>query len=381
MSRTRKRVAVVGAGWSGAVTAERLGAGGVDVEVFERAANVGGHSRSETLNGVVYEPNGAHIFHTSNEEVAAYVQRFGLSRPYGHAVKTQVHIGEDDELTLLSWPPQLEELRDLPVWPIIEKELADLPDRPAGDDFETFVKSLMGTTLYNLFIRDYTAKQWGRPATELSSSFAPKRVELRDDGYRRLFRDRWEFFPAEGMNSVIEAVMAKTSVTCGAELVLDDLVAMQRDYDALVVTAPLDRLLGRDGELEWRGIHLRSRYVPVDRPDETLTAAYVVNWPDARYPFTRTVETKHATGQRIGGTVVSEEFPGAPARHYPVPTVDRRFETLNERYKVEVRAALDRPVYFCGRLANYLYINQDQAIEQGFACSAEVLADLEGSGS
>ena len=381
MSQTRKRVAVVGAGWAGAVTAERLGAGGVDVEVFERAANVGGHSRSETLNGVVYEPNGAHIFHTSNEDVADYVQRFGLRRPYGHAVKAQVHIGGDDALTLLSWPPQLEELRELPVWPTVEAELAELPKEPAGEDFETFVKSLMGTTLYNLFIRDYTAKQWGRPATELSSSFAPKRVELRDDGYRRLFRDRWEFFPAEGMNSVIEAVLAKSSVTCGAELLLDDLAGMQSDFDAIVITAPLDRLLGQDGELEWRGIHLRSRYVPVDGPEDTLTAAYVVNWPDARYPFTRTVETKHATGQRINGTVVSEEYPGAPARHYPVPTVDRRFEKLNERYKDEVRAALDRPVYFCGRLANYLYINQDQAIEQGFACSGEVLGDLVGAAS
>jgi UDP-galactopyranose mutase len=376
MSQTTKRVAVVGAGWAGAVTAERLGAAGVDVEVFERAANVGGHSRSETLNGVVYEPNGAHIFHTSNEEVADYVQRFGLSRPYGHAVKAQVHLGDDEEPTLLSWPPQLEELRGLPVWPTVEKELAELPSEPVGEDFETFVKSLMGTTLYDLFIRDYTAKQWGRPATELSSSFAPKRVELRDDGYRRLFRDRWEFFPAEGMNSVIEGVLSKAAVTCGAELLLDDLAGMQGDYDAIVVTAPLDRLLGQDGELEWRGIHLRSRYEPVEDPAGTLTAAYVVNWPDARYPFTRTVETKHATGQRIGGTVVSEEYPGAPYRHYPVPTVDRRFEKLNDRYKDDVRAALDGPVYFCGRLANYLYINQDQAIEQGFACSAEVLADL-----
>ena len=372
-------MAVVGAGWTGAVTAERLGSAGVEVEVFERAANVGGHSRSETLNGVVYEPNGAHIFHTSNEQVAAYVQRFGLSRPYGHAVKAQVHVGDDDALTLLSWPPQLEELRELPLWSTIEKELAGLPAEPAGEDFETFVKSLMGTTLYNLFIRDYTAKQWGRPATELSSSFAPKRVELRDDGYRRLFRDRWEFFPPNGMNSVIEAVMAKSSVTCGAELLLDDLVGMQGDVDVFVVTAPLDRLLGRDGELEWRGVHLRSRYVPVEAATDTLTAAYVVNWPDLRYPFTRTVETKHATGQRIAGTVVSEEYPGAPARHYPIPTVDRRFEALNERYKDEVRNALDRPVYFCGRLANYLYINQDQAIEQAFACSAEVLADLTGS--
>ncbi len=377
----RKRVAVVGAGWSGAVTAERLGAGGIEVEVFERAANVGGHSRSETLNGVVYEPNGAHIFHTSNKDVAGYVDRFGLSRPYEHCVKTQVHLGDEDTLTLLSWPPQLEELRELALWPTIEGELASLPDNPAGEDFETFVMSLMGPTLYNLFIRDYTAKQWGRPATELSSSFAPKRVELRNDGYRRLFRDRWEFFPATGMNSVIEGVLAKSSVTCGAEVLLKDLEGMQDDFDAFVVTAPLDRLLGRDGELEWRGIHLRSRYIPVEGAEETSTAAYVVNWPDARYPFTRTIETKHATGQHVLGTVVSEEYPGAPARHYPVPTVDRRFEALNERYKEEVRSGLGRPVYFCGRLANYLYINQDQAIEQGFACSAEVLGDLTGSGS
>lgn len=376
MSASKKRVAVVGAGWAGAVTAERLDAGGIGVEVFERGDNVGGHSRSEVLNGVVYEPNGAHIFHTSNPEVAAYVQRFGLSRPYEHCVKTQVHIGDDDVPTLLSWPPQVSELRGLRTWPTIEKELNELPAVPSGDDFETFVVSLMGRTLYDLFIRDYTAKQWGRPATELSSSFAPKRVELRSDDYRRLFRDRWEFFSSRGVNSIIEAVLTRVPVTCGTELVLRDLLAMQRENDAFVITAPLDALLERDGELEWRGVQLRSRYIPMEREDETLTPAYVVNWPDSRYPYTRTIETKHASGQRVAGTVVSEEYPGSPARHYPVPTVDRRFETLNERYKEEVRNALSRPVYFCGRLANYVYINQDQAIEQAFACASQVLTDL-----
>lgn len=376
MGTTQKRVAVVGAGWAGAVTAQRLAEGGIAVEVFERAQNVGGHSRSEVLNGVVYEPNGAHIFHTSNPDVADYVGRYGLCRPYEHCVVTQVHLDGEDEPRLLSWPPQVDELRELPMWPTIERELAELPDQPSGDDFESFVVSLMGRTLYDLFIRDYTAKQWGRPATDLSSSFAPKRVELRNDGYRRLFRDRWEFFASEGVNSVIEAVLRDVAVTCGTEVSLSDLQEMERDVDAFVVTAPLDRLLGRDGELEWRGVHLRSRYVPVEAPEATLTAAYVVNWPDARYPYTRTIETKHATGQRIGGTVVSEEYPGSPARHYPVPTVDKRFEAFNDRYKAEIREALGRPVYFCGRLANYLYINQDQAIEQGFTCSSEVLADL-----
>lgn len=363
----------MGAGWAGAVVARGLHDRGWQVEVLEKAAQVGGHSRSEVLNGVVYEPNGAHIFHTSNPAVAEYVQAYGLTRPYGHCVLTEVYLRDDDEEpVLLSWPPQIEELRELPIWPEIEREIAELPEAPTGDDFETYVVSLMGPTLYRLFIRDYTVKQWGCAPTELSSSFAPKRVELRDDGYRRLFRDTWEFFPAEGVNSVIEAILAPVPVTCGVLVDHTMLEELARTFDAVVVTAPLDDFAGRPGTLAWRGITMRSRYVPTEGKDDTVTPAYVVNRPSLRFPYTRTVETKHATGQRIEGTVVSEEYPGAPARHYPVPTVDRRYERLNDELKDELRRSSPVPLFFCGRLANYQYINQDQAIEQGFAAVEEV---------
>lgn len=369
----RKRIAVVGAGWSGAVLARSLHEEDFAVEVMERARNVGGHSRSETLNGVVYEPNGAHIFHTSNEEVAGYVQRYGMTRPYEHKVVTEVYLDEaDEEPVRLSWPPQLSELRRLPIWPVVARELDQLPPEPHGDDFETFVVSLMGRTLYDLFIRDYTVKQWGCAPSELSSSFAPKRVELRDDGNRRLFRDRWEFFPESGVNSIIEAVLAPVPTTCGVEIDLEGLDDLRGSFDAVVITAPLDDFVGVPGTLAWRGITMRSRYVPTDDDTATVTAAYVVNQPSLRFPYTRTIETKHASGQRIGGTVVSEELPGAPARHYPVPTVGRIHERRNEELKAEIRAAAPLPVFFCGRLANYVYINQDQAIEQAFDAAREV---------
>jgi len=323
-----QRVAIVGAGWTGAVTARLLDEGGVSVEVFERAAVVGGHSRVETINGVVYEPNGAHIFHTSDEEVAAFVKRFGMGRPYEHKVLTEVFLSDDDdEAWMLSWPPQVAELEALPIWSQIARELSELPPEPHGDDFATFAVSLMGPTLYRLFIEGYTVKQWGRQPSELSSRFAPKRIDLRRDGNRRLFRDRYEFFEAEGVNEVIGAVLADVPVTCGVTILADDLPELARRFDAVVITAPLDDFLGRSGELEWRGITMRSTYHPVDDEGATRTPAYVVNRPSLRVPYTRTVETKHATGQRAPGTVVSEEYPGAPARHYPVPTVDR----VNER--------------------------------------------------
>ncbi len=368
------RVAVVGAGWSGASCARALHDGGFGVEVFERAKVVGGHSRAEVLDGVVYEPNGAHIFHTSDAVVAAYVQRFGLNRRYGHCVLTEVYLAEDDDRSvLLSWPPQLDELRELPLWPQIERELAALPSEPSGADFATYVISMMGPTLYRLFIEGYTIKQWGRPPSELSSSFAPKRVELRRDGYRRLFRDTWEFFPAQGVNSVIEGVLGAVTVNLESKVTLaalDDLVA----FDHVVITAPLDEFAGCDGDLEWRGIRMESTVHETGEPAGTVTPAYVVNRPSMRVPHTRTVETKHATGQLIDATVVSLEFPGAPARHYPVPTVDGRFESRNRELKTEIAATANRPVWFCGRLANYQYINQDEAIRQGLDCAARIAA-------
>ena len=105
----RRRIAVVGAGWTGAVAGRLLTEAGFAVEMMEKAAVVGGHSRAETMNGVVYEPNGAHIFHTSNAAVNRFVNAHGLTRPYDHKVLTEVFLSPDDddhEGRLLSWPPR-----------------------------------------------------------------------------------------------------------------------------------------------------------------------------------------------------------------------------------------------------------------------------------
>lgn len=372
------RVLIVGAGWSGAVAARELHDAGLDVVVVEREPVVGGHARGDTLNGVFYEPNGAHIFHTSDAAVASYVQRFGMVRPYEHRVLTEVFLRDDDETPfLLSWPPQIAELKELPDWPTIERELDALPDAPSGDDFESWVVSLMGRHLYKLFIEGYTRKQWGCDPSELSSRIAPRRVDLRDDGYTRLFRDTWEFFPDAGANTIIESVLQPVPVIAGAAFDIDDVVGYEDPLAAVIVTGPLDDFLGRPGALEWRGIHMRSRYLPMDDDAATATPAYVVNRPSLRVPYTRTVETKHASGQRIKATVVSEEYPGAAARHYPVPTPDQRFERINSSLMDEATSRMAPvPAFYCGRLATYSYIDQDQAIAGGLSCAHDLMRSL-----
>jgi len=377
VGRSLPRVAIIGSGWAGSVTARRLVDGGVRVHLFEEKNVTGGHSRAERLNDVVYEPEGPHIFHTSNAEVAAFVQRHGMNGVYAHCGMTEIFLHPDDESPrLLAWPPQVDELRELPLWPRIERELGELPAEPELSNLETYCVSTMGRTLYGLFIREYSIKQWGRDPSELSYRFAPGRVGLRRDGYRRLFRDTWEFFPPSGAQGVIDRVLAGIPVTVGRRIGREDFDELAAQFDAVVVTAPLDDLVGRPGELEWRGISSVSTFHPVSDERATVTPAYIVNRPSLRRPYTRTVETKHASGQVIAGTVVSEEYPGGPARHYPVPTPDDRYEKINRELQDEVRAALPVPTFFCGRLANYTYINQDVAIAQGMACAADVLDRL-----
>ena len=370
-----KRVAVIGAGWAGASAARALVDAGLHVEVFDAAGVAGGHSRVETLGGVVYEPGGPHIFHTADPRVARWVQRFGMRRRYDFRPLTRLVL--DGEERHLSWPLRLDELRTLRQWPQIERELAARPAKPDPTHFESWCVSLLGETLYRWFVYGYTVKQWGCEPSRLSSRFAPKRVDLREDGRHGLFLDRWQYFPRHGVNSVIEAMLGGVALHFGttlslAQLELPELLA----FDHVVITAPLDDFAGAqgNGRLAWRGIRVVARYHETAEPTDTCTAAYAVNEPQLEVPYTRTVETKHATGQRIRGTVVCQEYPGAPDRHYPIQTPDNVHERENERLKELIRKAAPRPVSFCGRLATYRYINQDEAILDGLRAADGILA-------
>ncbi len=369
------RVAVIGAGWAGCTAARVLHDEGCTAHVFEAGHAVGGHSRAASVNGVLFELEGPHIFHTSNPDVARFVQRFGMRRPYVHHSLTEVILDDDtDESIILSWPLQVEELRNLPTWEAVEKELAACPPRPGGENLESYCVSMRGPTLYRLFIEGYTMKQWGRHPSDLSSRFAPSRLDLRTDGDRRLFRDSWEFFPADGPQATIENITRPLPVTFGQHVRLPDVEDLHREFDAVVITAPLDDFVGVEGALEWRGIRSVSQHLPLDDPAATVTPGYVVNQPSLRRAYTRTVETKHATGQTAPGTVVTREYPGAPRRHYPVPTVDMRYERRDAELQDEIRSRSPLVPFFCGRLANYTYVNQDVAIGQGMITAREVLA-------
>lgn len=359
-------IVVVGAGLTGATAAWALGRAGHRVTVLERDKVVGGHARNEWLRGVPYEPNGAHIFHTADSEVWNLASSIVEFLPYEHRVRTRVGG------TTMAWPMQLDELRGLAEWPTIERELAARPDTADSTNFETWCVSTMGETLYHSFIAGYTEKQWGRPPAELSTEFAPKRVELRDDGYLGLFRDPHQGWPRLGYGALVEGLLDSCEVRLCEEVNTETIRDLVPIGTTVVLTCPLDGFYDNsEGMLEWRGVRL----VPEWHPDERLALeAMVVNEPDLSVPYTRAVETKHVMPElhSVAGTVVCFEYPGAPAKHYPVYDADGVNRSIQDRYEQRLARETDYRFVPAGRLARYLYINMDEAMRQGLDAAAEV---------
>ncbi len=375
-------VLIVGAGLTGCTLAHRLADAGVECVLVERADVPGGLIRSEHMNGVLYEPHGSHIFHTEDEEVWTLANRMTPFRPYRHRVDIVI------EGRILNWPILLSDIERQSRGQEIMRELEERRDvrpeeRAAAANFEEWCLELMGPILYERYIRPYTEKQWGRPPRELSAQWAPRRVSVRWDNDPYLFPDPFQGWPGgpNGYTDLINGLLNRPEATLrtGVEATADSIDALIREAaaDAVVLTCPLDEFTGAPlGELEWRGILVRSVYVP---HREYAQGAMCVNYPGLEYPFIRIHETKHASGQQCRGTVLGFEFTGAPTRYYPIET--ERNRTLNDRYQALLAQRLgEERTYFAGRLANYLYLDMDDCMRQALDCAQDVLAGLKRDG-
>jgi len=368
-------VLIVGAGLTGCTVAHRLASHEVRSVLYERAPKPGGLVRSDRLHGVLYEPHGSHVFHTSDDEVWGLANAVTPFNDYRHRVSIVI------EGRLLNWPILLSDLDRQSRGQEIREQLearrhVDPAARAAAASFEDWCLELMGPILYERYVKPYTTKQWGRPPSALSAIWAPRRVAIRWDDDPYLFGDPHQGWPAGtgGYTDLVEGLLDDPLITLRprARVSLRSLSAdMAREAAAAaVLTCPLDELCEAElGGLPWRGIAVRAVHVP---HVEQAQPSMVVNYPGLEYPFIRIHETKHASRQRAAGTVLAFEFPGAPGRHYPVESPDSR--RLNEAYMALLRERVgSRRVRFAGRLATYRYLDMDQCMRQAIDCADDLV--------
>lgn len=369
----RYDVMIVGAGFAGAVMAERLASqAGQRVLVVDRRPHVGGNAYDRLdAAGVLIHQYGPHIFHTNSAEIFDYLSQFTRWRPYEHRVLAQV---DDQQVPFPINRTTLNALYELNL--SSEAETAaflKLRAEAAGEirTSEDVVVAAVGRELYETFFRGYTRKQWGLDPSQLDKAVAA-RVPARTDTDDRYFTDRFQAMPADGYTAMFTRMLDHPNI----EILLDaDYRDVRRAYphDHLVYSGPIDEYFDyRFGKLPYRS--LRFEHATLDQ--EWLQSVGVVNYPAEDVPFTRITEYKHLTGQQHARTSVTREYPCAEGDpYYPVPRPEN--QALYKRY--EALAEAEQDVTFVGRLATYRYYNMDQIVGQALATFRKRFAGPEGT--
>lgn len=358
---------IVGAGFAGAVAAERLARSfGKKVLVIDRREHIGGNAYDhENEDGILIHRYGPHIFHTNSEQVFQYLSQFTTWRNYEHRVLASV------DGKLVPVPINLDTVNLLYNLKLSSEEeveeffAARAEARSSIRTSEDVVVSKVGRDLYEKLFRNYTRKQWGKDPSELDA-LVTARIPVRTNRDDRYFTDRFQAMPKHGYTRMFENMLDHPNIQIELGSDYRDVVKKVK-YREVIFTGPVDEYFNyRFGELPYRS--LRFQHETIQR--EFLQPVAVVNYPND-HAYTRVTEFKHLTGQAHRYTSVVYEYPvseGDP--YYPVPTPENG--ALYKRY-AELAEATKR-VHFVGRLATYRYYNMDQVVAQAMTLCKQLAA-------
>jgi UDP-galactopyranose mutase len=359
---------VVGAGFAGAVIAERLAAD-LDKRVLliERRSHLGGSAHDGFDEaGILIHRYGPHIFHTNSEQIVDYLSRFTNWRRYEHRVLVEV------DSMLLPMPinrTTLNQFFKIDLRTDAEAAAFLAARAVPTDEIRTskdVIVSSIGLELYEKFFRGYTLKQWGVEASELDK-FVTSRLPTRTDLDDRYFLDDFQGLPAAGYTRMFERMLDHDNISIQLGVDYADIVR-EYNFAHVVYTGAIDAFYQyRFGKLPYRSV--RFLHETYDQPRRQPNG--VINYPSLSLPYTRITEHKCLTGQSHPRTTITYEYPQAEGDpFYPVLTPESI--ALCKRY--QALAAEETRVDFIGRLGTFRYYNMDQVVGQALAMARRLKA-------
>ena len=359
---------IVGAGLFGSVFAQQAVERRKRCLVIDRRNHIGGNVHCENVEGIQVHKYGAHIFHTSDEGVWEYVNRFAK---FNHYINSPVAIYKDE---LYNLPFNMNTFSKL--WGIrtpaeaqaeIQRQIASLHiDEP--QNLEEQALKLVGRDVYEKLVKGYTEKQWGRACRDLPA-FIIRRLPLRFTYDNNYFSDAHQGIPLEGYDAMVEKMLQ------GSDLLLEtDYFQFIRINPGIaaktVFTGMIDEFFDyKMGPLEYRTVTFDTQVL--DCPNWQGNA--VVNYTDKEVPYTRIIEHKHFLFGTQEKTVISKEYPAEwkPGIEPYYPVNDAKNQSLYEAYCMLGRAKTD--MIFGGRLGSYHYYDMDKVIRAALDTAAREL--------
>ena len=358
---------IVGAGFAGAVLAERLAAGsGKKVLICDRRPHIAGNAYDEyNDDGILIHKYGPHIFHTNAKDVFDYLGKFTEWREYQHRVLASV------DGMQVPIPINLDTINKLYGLNLDSRSIQEFFDqvkepRESVRTSEDVVISAVGRELYEKFFRGYTRKQWGLDPSELDASVTA-RVPTRTNRDDRYFTDVYQAMPKFGYTRMFENMLdhpnIKVLLNCDYREIEDEI-----SYREMVYTGPVDSYFNYCyGKLPYRSLEFKHE----THDGEVFQAAPVINYPNEQ-PYTRVTEFKYLTGQSHPKTSVVYEYPQAEGDpYYPIPKPENA--KLYAQYKELADAEAN--VHFVGRLATYKYYNMDQVVAQALTLYGKLVGE------
>ncbi len=354
---------IVGAGLYGAVFAERMTKAGKKCLVIDRRRHIAGNVHTEDIEGIHVHRYGPHVFHTNNQTVWDYVNRFAAFNRFTLGTIAN-YKGE-----IYSLPFNMYTFNKM--WGVVTPEEAaakiEEQRKAAGvaepKNLEEQAISLVGTDIYEKLVKGYTEKQWGRDCRDLPA-FIIKRLPARLTFDNNYFNALYQGIPVGGYTKMVENMLEGVEVRLGVDY-LERKAELAALADKVVFTGPIDVYFGyRFGPLEYRSVRFETE--TLDKPNFQGNA--IVNYTDRETPWTRIIEHKwflfgkDDNGNDLPRTVVSREYSSEwkPGDEPYYPVNDEKNSALYAQYKA--LAEKEPNVIFGGRLGEYKYYDMDQVI-------------------
>ena len=352
---------IVGAGLYGCVCAHELTKKGYSCLVIDKRSHIGGNCYTEKINNTHVHKYGAHIFHTNSKEIWDYITQFACFNNY---VNEPVAIAPDNKIYNL--PFNMNTFAK--IWPDVttpaqaKKRIAEQTEKyrdviPAN--LEEQALKMVGDDIYNLLIKGYTEKQWGRKATELPADII-KRLPLRFSFDNNYFNDKYQGIPIGGYTKIFKKMLE------GIDVMLEtDFLAKRYEFKdvakEIIYTGPIDALFNYCyGELDYRSLRFETYSV-----DESQGNA-VVNFTDANVPYTRTIEHRFFDLDNFDDSHILKtfEYPDDYGQgkepYYPIND-----SSNNTKYQQYLELASETPgLYVGGRLGDYKYYDMHITIDR-----------------
>ena len=368
---------IAGAGLFGAVFAHEMHKQGRKVLVVEKRDHIAGNIYTEKVMGINVHRYGAHIFHTSDEEVWNYVNQYAR---FNHYVNSPVAVYRDE---LYNLPFNMNTFSRM--WNIkTPKEAKEIIAKQTGEfagitpqNLEEQALQLAGRDVYEKLVKGSTEKQWGRDCKDLPA-FIIRRLPLRFTYDNNYFNDRFQGIPEGGYTQIVEKLLEDIPVLTGVSLQEYQTANAARtadeqdSWDRLLYTGMIDEYYHyRLGTLEYRSLRFETEELP---EEDNYQGNAVVNYTEREVPYTRIIEHKHFEFQTGEGTVITREYPATWKKgdepYYPIN--DEKNGALYAQY-AEL-AKKEANVLFGGRLGQYKYYDMDKVIRSALDMVKEELA-------